>query len=155
MWGIAALFPVDGFADFFNTVGEARSALLRVFVHAGFVFVELVLTSIFCIGDIRHDDIGAGEDALFPSVFSECLECCCGGDIDIVKEEACDGDHVQSESEVFCGIIGCNREIATEGRIVMGNIRPHADHIEVHFLEEDDVAGEVVKGLPGQRAHDT
>ena len=154
MRGVAAGAPVDGLADGGEPALEAEAALFGVLVEAGLVLVELVAAAVFGVRDVRHDHVRPREHALFATVVRERLERRGGGDVHVVQEEARRGDHVEAEAEMICGVVGREGDVAPERRVVVRDVRSHADHVEVQIPEEQDVPGEVVERLPRQAAHD-
>ena len=45
-----------------------ETAVTRVFIQAGLVIIQLVACAVFCVGDVGHDDIGAGLQAHFTTL---------------------------------------------------------------------------------------
>ena len=132
-------------------------ALVRYFVDAGFVVVEEVLGAVFRDRDDGHEDVGTGFEAQFASQGMEGLEGRRGGDVHVGQKEARDGDHLQAQFEAalffFLAVHAALHDGFADGRIVVDDVRAHADHVDVHVPVKEDVIGQVFDGLAGQADH--
>ena len=146
-----------GKADFAAAVADAFDKAggggFGAFVHAGFVFIELVIGAVGEGGDVGHDDIGSDFQGFFPSCRVDGLQGCRGGDVDVGHQEAQATDHVQAQAQAFP--LG-QQEVALfpERGFMVLQVGTHANHVDVHFFQEEQVLGKVPDGLPRQTNHD-
>ena len=105
-----------------------------------FARIEQVVAAVFPRGDVRHDDIRAGEESLFATLGIDCLQRGGGGDVGVRYGEADRGDHAQREVEEL--LASEARRIGGERGVGVGDVRPHPNHVYAFVAEELDVACE-------------
>ncbi|MEI7851658.1 MAG: hypothetical protein WCH86_07475 [Kiritimatiellales bacterium] len=77
-----------------------------------------------------------------------------GGDIDVLQHDTGDCDHLESERQRGLFLFICvRRNFFSHWRVVMRDVRPHADHIHVEFFHKKYVVDQIVHCLAGQSHH--
>lgn len=138
--------------DSFHPQVEAGAALFRLIVHARFVGIDEVVFAVRIGGEVRHDDVGAGLDGLFPSHRIDGLVGGGSHHVDFRHHQPQDGDHLEGEAHPFLrrgDLVG----VLVKRRVGVRDEGSHAHHRHIFVAEEDEVVGEVVEGLEGKSHH--
>ena len=138
-------------SDHPDPLRQAAPALFRRLRRARLAGVDLVERAVGRWSEVRHDDVRAAEQAALPS--PRRVERREGGrarDVGVGADEAREGDDLRRRLLVARDLLAfrCEREEALAERCRgMRDVRPDADHVEVHVAEEDDVRGEAFEVL--------
>lgn len=80
-----------------------------------------------------------------------------GCDVDVGQEETRDGNHLEAQFQAppffLVAVQAAGQYLFADRRIVMDDVRPHADHVDIHVAVEEDVISQVTQGLAGQADH--
>ncbi len=109
---------------------------------------------IFRIGHVGHNHIRPRKNPLLPSVVRKRLQRGRSGNIDIMQIEPGHGNHLQRKLEPLFRIRLRKLNGLPRRCLMMGQIRPHPDHVEIHVPEEGNVPRQIVYRLPWQPNHD-
>ena len=111
------------------------------------MIVEHILLSHRGGGEVGHDHVGPRENALLPSRGVDGAQSGGGGQEDGGMDEADDGQKVTGQLQSPRGEVG-------KYRILVGDEGADAAHIGLEFLDEFQVAGDILVGLVGGADHE-
>ena len=101
MYRIAPFAVADRIAGHMDPGFQAAFALLRLFVEAGFVFIEQVILAVFNRREVGHDHVCTHHQRLFTALRVDGLHGRGGSDVDVFHHDAQDGHHFKRQVEPF------------------------------------------------------